>query len=336
MRPIIAPRGWPAYILALAVVAAGFGARSALNPVLGSDHAYTVFYPGVILAAYFLGARPAAVTAVLSAAAGYWFFAHPVLHWKVNPAGLTTLSFFALTATVSVYFITGMGRALKALAAERARAEGLARNHATLFQELNERVTNHLQLVAALLQVQARDARDVSLSVALAEASSHTLSISRVHRSLSGEGGEALDFDAFARQLVDITLAARGNGDVRIELQSGGLRLAPDQATSVAVVLLECLNARLDAKTPAALRIALRGDERELVLEIRETGGLADPLAGGAVSRHVIEAMAEQLGGRFSVGMSGDGAVSLLAFPRLDGQARAAPPVRAFAAPTLH
>jgi two-component sensor histidine kinase len=314
-NPILSERRGP-YLLALTLVLLGWGARAALGPVLGFDHSYTVFYPGVILAAYFLGARPAALTAVLSAACGYWFFAHPVQAWKADPSGLTTLAFFALTSSVSVYFITGMGRALKALAAERVRAEALAHSHATLFQELNERVTNHLQLVAALLQVQARDEGDPALSLALAEASTRTLLISRVHRNLAGDDHRALDFDAFARQLVEVTLAARGNPPVRVDLQRGGLLLPPDQATSVAIVLLECLNARLDDDSPAALRIRLAGDDRELVLEIAESGGgferpVADPFGP------IVEAMVEQLGGRFTVRLEPEGPVRALTFPRL-------------------
>jgi two-component sensor histidine kinase len=326
-----ARNGWGRHALALALVLIGWGARTALEPLLGADHTYTVFYPGVILAAYFLGAGPATLTAVLSAACGYWFFAHPTQQWKADAAGLTTLSFFALTSTVSVYFITGMGRALKALAEERARAEGLAHSHATLFQELNERVTNHLQLVAALLQVQARDERDPAMSLALAEASTRTLLISRVHRNLSGEERPALDFDSFARQLVDITLAARGNPPVRIDLQRGGLRLPPDQATSVALVLLECLNARLEDEHPAALSIRLDGDEKELVLEIAESGALSQPGDGAGRVGPLIEAMVEQLGGRFSVRLEQDGPVTALSFPRLERG-----PERLPAAATLH
>jgi hypothetical protein len=304
------------YGAALLLVATGFCARLALTPVFHASHTYTVFYPVVIVAAYFLGARPAILTAVLSGLLAYWCFDQPEFQLKADVVSLTSVFFFALTTSVSIYFITGMARALTDLAQARGRAEDLARSHAGLFQDLNERVTNHLQLVAALLQVQARDERDGALSRALAEASARTLLISRAHRSLGGEGMETLDFDAFARQLLDATLSARGNRMVQVEIDKQGIRLPLDQATSVAIVLLECLNARLQLNTPAALRVRLRGDDRETTLEVSEVYDEPGVHTAIDLQRYPIDAMVEQLGGRFSFRSDAEGAVSALVFPR--------------------
>jgi two-component sensor histidine kinase len=315
-RLAAARRPISAYSTALALVLAGFTARFALEPVFGANHTYTAFYPVVILTAYFLGAGPAIVSAVLSVALAYWFFAPPILTLKTDFTTLASVTFFAFTATVSIYFITGMARALRALAEARSRAEGLAKSHAELFGELNERVTNHLQLVAALLRLQARDERDQSMARALAEASARTLLISRVHRSVAGETQKTLDFDAFARQLMDATLAARGHPPVQVEIEAQGLQLPLDQATSVAIVLLECVNARLQLNTPATLRVRLRGDDLEATLEVSETSDGPAGFAGVDLARHAIEAMVEQLGGRFSYKADAIGAVSALVFPR--------------------
>jgi len=204
-----------------------------------------------------------------------------------------------------------------------------------LAQKRNLPTENHLQLVAALLQVQARDAHDAKVSAALAEASARTLLISRVHRSLSGEEMQTLDFDAFARQLLDATLAARGAHLVRVEVDEQGLRLPMDQATSVAIVLLECLNAHLRLNAPTTLRVRLRGDDREATLEISEVYG---GLRGHAVidlRRDPIDAMVEQLGGRFSFKTDEEGAISALVFPRLGPVAASVVPAAAYGA-TLH
>ena len=81
------------YGAALAIVLVGFLARLALQPLFGASHAFTAFYPGVILAAYFLGARPAIITATFSALLAYWIFAPPVLALKADVEVLTTLLF---------------------------------------------------------------------------------------------------------------------------------------------------------------------------------------------------------------------------------------------------
>lgn len=303
------------YALALAIVISGFLARLALQPVFGANHTFTVFYPGVILAAYFLGGRPAIVTAALSAAVAYWVFAKPAFAPKADEALLATMLFFGVTSAVSIYFITGMRRALADLAEARARAEALAASHAELFCNLNERVTNHLQLVAALLQLQARDERDQTIAKALAEASARTLLISRAHRGLGGRLEQTLDFDAFARQLTEITLSAQANPGVRVMIEPMGAQLGLDEATSVAIVLLECIQARLQMDAPAMLRVGLRRDAGQTRLTVAESN-----LEGAAPEQsdlrlYLIEAVVEQLGGRFRSRQDPREIVSELTFP---------------------
>lgn len=318
--PPFAPFG--RYAMALLFLLTGFLVRLALEPVFGDNHTYTVFYPVVIVSAYFLGARPAILAAAASTAVAYWCFARPTLAWKADFSALTTMFFFVFTSAVSIYFITGMARALADLGAAQRRAEGLAESHADLFRNLNERVTNHLQLVAALLQLQARDERDPTVGRALSEASARTLLISRAHRSLGGEADKTLDFDTFARQLLESTLAARGGSSVRIQMDPQGARLALDEATSVAIVMLECLHARLQVDTPTVLRVGLRRGEREATLTISEALALGMTAPATDLRLYLIEAMVEQLGGRFSTKADDREAISELVFP-IGGQAEA-------------
>jgi two-component sensor histidine kinase len=260
------------------------------------------------------------IAAVRSAAIGYLRFAQPEFEIKADLDSLTSLLFFATTSAVAIYFITGMARAMAATKAAQAKAEELAQAHAGLFGELNERVTNHLQLVAAILQLQARDEPDKAVARALAEASARTMLISKTHRSFSGEPSDLLDFDAFARQLLDATLSAREHPPVRIEFERGGLWLSTEQATSVALVLLECLNVRLAADDPGLMRISLRGDRGMGKLRITEIERPLDPLAAAGGDTAMIQAMVEQLRGRFSSRSAVEGRVSELTFP-LEGGA---------------
>ena len=303
------------YGLAVLVVLGGFLFRLALHPVFGSNHTFTVFYPGVILAAYFLGAGPAMLAAALSAGVAYWAFATPMFASKLDPAVLTTMIFFGITSAVSTYFITGMRKALADLARSRARAETLAASHTELFRNLNERVTNHLQLVAALLQLQARDERDKTVAGALAEASARTLLISRAHRNLGGQLEQTLDFDAFARQLSDAAVAAKANAAVQVVIEPMGAQIGLDEATSVAIVLLECLQARLQVDTPALLRVGLRRDGQQGRLTVAESSLAGGAPAGADLKLHLIEAVVEQLGGKFSSRTGPSEIVSELVFP---------------------
>lgn len=302
------------YIMAAALVGLAFGLRWLIHPFFGYTHAYSAFVPFILISAYVLGARPAILAAALSCTLGLLFFAMPAPWFGLNVRTLASLGMFVMTIGVGIYFITGMGRALRALAIEQARAEALAESHAELFRDLNERVTNHLQLVAAVLQLQARNEQNGAVSHALAEASGRTLMISKVHRSLTSDQNEPLDFETFAAQLLKKTLLARGRATADVVLDASGVRLTPDQATSVGLVLLECLNSGLDGLELGSLRIRMRGDDDQVRMEVCHS---ADDGADIRATRpYLIAAMVEQLSGKFTERSSADGAVWELVFPR--------------------
>lgn len=303
------------YAAAVGLVGAAFIVRWAIHPSFGYTHAYSAFVPMILITAYLFGARPALLAWALSFGLGLTYFASPAPWFGANVRTFASLGMFVMTVGVAIYFIDGMGRALRALAAERARAQALADSHAELFRELNERVTNHLQLVAAVLQLQARTEQNRSVSSALAEASCRTLEISRVHRSLTTDQNEALDFETFAAQLLKNTLEARGQSASGIVLDAGGVRLTPDQATSVGLVLLECLNGQLGASRDGALRIRMRGDDKEVRLEVCRSLDGAEPFTRRA-SPYLVTAMVEQLSGRFTERSDAEGATLELVFPR--------------------
>jgi two-component sensor histidine kinase len=303
------------YAAAVGLVCAAFIVRWAIHPSFGYTHAYSAFVPMILITAYLFGARPALLAAILSFGLGFTFFASPAPWFGPNVRTLASLGMFVMTVGVAIYFITGMGRALRDLAAERARAQALADSHAELFRELNERVTNHLQLVAAVLQLQARTEQNRAVSSALAEASCRTLEISKVHRSLTSDQNEALDFQTFAAQLLKNTLEARGQSTSGIVLDAAGVRLTPDQATSVGLVLLECLNSRLRGAGDGSIRIHMRGDDKEVRLEVCRSLDSAEPYIRPA-SPYLVTAMVEQLSGRFTERSDAEGATLELVFPR--------------------
>lgn len=302
------------YAAAIGLVLAAFIVRWAIHPSFGYSHAYSAFAPMILITAYMFGARPALLAAVMSFGLGFTFFASPAPWFGLNVRTLASLGMFAMTIGVGIYFITGMGRALRELAVERSRVQGLADSHAELFRELNERVTNHLQLVAAVLQLQARTEHNRAVSSALAEASGRTLEISKVHRSLTSDQNEPLDFQTFAAQLLKNTLEARGQSTTGIVLDATGVRLTPDQATSVGLVLLECLNSGMGA-ADGSLRIHMRGDDKEVRLEVCRSLAGDGPYTQPA-SPYLVTAMVEQLSGRFTERSDADGSTWELVFPR--------------------
>jgi K+-sensing histidine kinase KdpD len=323
------------YGLAIAAVAVGFAVRTALEPAFGGFHPYSTFLPVVILTAYGLGRGPAALALGLSAVLGYACFAAPEHGWKDIHA-LASLGFFVGSGGVAAVLISALVRALDTLAAALARAETLAQSHAELFRELNERMTNHMQLIAGLLQLHALRETDEALSQAFANASEKSLLISRAHRELSGRALELVDFNAFAERLVR---TATPPGGPTVEVAGARLMATASQATSLGVVLLECLDTHARQGGGGGLRVKVGGDAALTILTVGVTPPGRALQIRALHDAYFLRAMIQQLGGVMAIRMDGAQPVMELRLPGGEGVAEPAePPVAAAAeaTATLH
>ena len=125
-------------------------------------------------------------------------------------------------------------------AAEQAK-DALLREKDLLMLEVHHRVKNSLQLVRALLQLQARSASDETRAQ-LEAAAGRIMTISAVHRHLY-EGGSATQTDAAAylRALVgDIqAMVDTPENHREITVQADPLRLSADQTTPLGLITSE-------------------------------------------------------------------------------------------------
>ena len=292
---------------------------------------YSAFYPAVVIAAYAAGVGPAVLAAVIAAPLGY-------LGFSGGEVATEGLAFFALSSSVAIFLMNAATKAKLKLDEQRRQAQALAAGNAELFRELNERTANHLQLLAGLLRVESRGQDDSAVSYAFAEASIRTLQISRVHRGLVEDEGRLVGFDAFARLLLN----GSDVGGAKIALEPSSVRLPTDKATSVAVVLLECLNAGVNTDSEQTVRVELTESGGAARLDVTYLGEAFAPdsqFQFSAVASQLIRAMTDQLDGRFSTTRSERGLVHSLVFPTSPApapQAYSEPVVRPTAPIVLH
>ena len=88
-----------AYWGAVALVAASLGVRLLLSPILADGYGFTVFYPAVILAAYWLGGRPALLATAISAAIVYTFMGPTPLSLHMEGRTAVSLSVFLISSS---------------------------------------------------------------------------------------------------------------------------------------------------------------------------------------------------------------------------------------------
>ncbi len=299
------------YWAAAGLVLVSLWVRLLLSPYLASGYGYTCFYPGVILSAYWLGARPGLMAAGLSTVIVYNFMGPAPFSFPTDGRAIVGLGFFLVSSLLLIHVLSTIRERLNTLTTKHAQVEALAMGQAELFRDHAQRTTDHLQLISAILQLRARDEADPMVSRVLTNAASRTLVISRTHREFTGGGDRRIPFEAFARKLVETASARGGVPSGRVSINAGAREVPLEQATSLGLVLLEYLNAMKAQRGAVALAVTLddAGHERSLTMVVTE----GESPAPGDIP--LFEAITEQLGGRLLITRGESGGGVRITFP---------------------
>lgn len=296
------------YGLAVIATASGLAIRLAVENWIPPGFPYVTFFPAVVITAYLAGLRPAILCAGLSGLAAWWFFIPPVHSFQLTTPTIVALVFYVFVVAVDIFFIDGMRQAMRQVLAERERYARLADSRDLLYRELHHRVSNNIQVVGALLRLQAAGVTDGDARHALSEAGGRIEVIARIQRELHNQVGDPVPFRAFAEALLADAAAAAGVV-AQVSLEGGEQPLHADQATPVTLVLLECFNNALEhafvGGRGGRVRVALDQGDTAHVLTVSDNGAGPpegfDPARSPSLGLRIVRAMAGQLGGRFEM-----------------------------------
>ena len=300
------------YWAAVVLVLVSLGIRLALSSALSTGYGYTCFYPAVILAAYWLGARPALLATALSTVIVYAFLSPTPFHWTMEPRGAVALGFFLLSSILLIHVLSTIRAQFNLLATTHARVEALASGQAELFHDHAQRTTDHLQLISAILQLRAREEDDPMVSRVLTNAASRTLLISRAHREFTARPDSRIPFDAFARKLVQASASRGGLPVDRVRIAAGDLDVPLEQATALGLVLLEYLTTLKGCASAANLAVILADDGEQRTLNLVAAGD-RDVVPPRDIP--LFEAVSEQLGGHLRITRGATGCGVSIRFP---------------------
>ncbi|WP_297512744.1 sensor histidine kinase [uncultured Caulobacter sp.] len=318
------------YVFGAITALAAWALRYALNDWFPPGFPYLTFFPAVVVTAYFAGLRPALLCAVLSGVAAWYFFIPPYRTFVLNFPTAVALVFYAFVVAVDIFFIDGMRNALRQLEEERARYADLAESRDLLYRELHHRVSNNLQLVAALLRLQIAGVEDADARHALSEAGGRIDVIARIQRELHDAVGDPAPFRAFAEGVLSGAAAAAG-ARVALSIEGGDQPLHPDQATPVTLVMLESFNNALEHGfgEGGGGRVRVRLDQTGPLHELMVADDGAGPPGGFDLAQskslglRIVRAMAQQLGGTFELVREAGWTVGRLRYaPKRDDLAR--------------
>jgi two-component sensor histidine kinase len=306
-RPLRQHR-WLADAFGVAMFAAALALRFAVDRDLPPGFPFLTFFPVVILSTFFCGLRPGITCAVLSTLAAWYFFIGPMTGMQLTGQALLALGFFVGIATIDIALIHFTFSAADKLRAEQVKTARLYENQRTMFQELQHRVANNMQFIAALLTLQKRKvAADPSRALtALDEARIRLDTIARIHRRLYAPERLDMPMAQYLRELCGDLLSAAGAENVSCMVKTPDLNLNVTQLTTLSMLVAEVVtNSVKHAFRGApsgtiAVDIVPRGPDRYELAIADDGRGLPDNLdlaATGGLGWRIIQGLAAQLGG---------------------------------------
>ena len=298
------------YGFAVIAFLAAFGVRYGLDVWLPAGLPFITFFPAVILTSFFAGTWPAVLVAVLSILAAWYFFLPPLQSFAVSSAEILALVFFISVVALMIVLVHSLNVAIDRLRAEREKANTLAQQRETMFAELQHRISNNLQLVAALLNLDIARVTDQSAKKALTEATTRLAMIGKLHRQLYDPEGADIDFGVFLKTLCDDIIKAWGTPNVDCHVKSIEMTVPPAQSIPIALIATElmtnALEHGLNGRSSGTINVDFRRDgANAIVLEVADDGnGLPpgfDVAAAKSLGLKIVHTLTQQLSGRFEM-----------------------------------
>ncbi|WHO40385.1 DUF4118 domain-containing protein [Sphingobium sp. AP49] len=306
--PLVMAHDWYGYALSGLLCLGALLLRFAAEPILPIGYPFVSFFPAVIIASFLFGVRPGIFAGVLCGLLSWYFFIPPRMTFTFNPGVALAMIFYVAVVSVDILLIHFMQRANYNLAVERERSRVLADNRELLFQELQHRVSNNLQVVAAMLSLQRRHVDHDVARRALDDASGRVNLIGKISRALYDPSGEGQDLRTFLTMLATDVVEASGREDVQLLVTvPDDLTLDPNVTVPLALIVAEAVSNAIEHGLPdraGAVMVKLEAAEGgAITLRITDDGrGMAPESVGQGGSRlglRIASALASQLGGEF-------------------------------------
>jgi two-component sensor histidine kinase len=302
-------RNW-GYGFAIAAFAVAFAVRYGLGDWLPPGLPFITFYPAVLLTGFFTGLGPAVLVAVLSVFAAWYFFLPPFQSFDIASVDVVALVVFALSSALIIFLIHTLNVAVQRLRNEREKAKALAEQREALFAELQHRISNNLQIVAALLHLDTAQVADERAKKVLSQASRRLELIGKLHRKLYDPQGAAIDFEGFLRGLCDDIVKSWNVPNIECLVKSVMVKLPADQAIPIALITTELISNSMEHGLAGRQRGRINVDLRRnggksFVLEVADDGqGLPpgfDLASTNSLGLNIVQILTQQLGGRFEM-----------------------------------
>jgi two-component system, sensor histidine kinase PdtaS len=295
--PDLRTRPAAAYAVAAALGLAAILVRAIIDANL-SGYPFTFVFPAVILSSFVAGFWPGIVTAAIGAiGAAYLVF---------QPTQSVAIAAPHDWLAMGVYLFTSM---LIALGFDRLRRSAdmnrsLAENRQVLLLELQHRVKNHIQLVSALLALQARESANAELKAGLDHARRRIMAVGSAYSNLYAPGA-TVEFAAHLCQVTHELETAFARPGLKVEVRAVEAHMSMDMVVPLTLIAGELItntfkHARIAPGSPSVLVEFRAVDERRYRLSVIDHGKLPDDFSlktHAGLGLKIADQLAQQIDG---------------------------------------
>ena len=307
--PLAGIPAWLSVVATIALSAIALVLRTQAGPWLPAGFPYVTFFPAVIIVSFVFGARYGALAAAICWMLAWYYFIPPVHTFAIDAGVGTAFAFYAFVVTTDIVLVHWMQRANVALARQREATARLAATRALLFDELQHRVSNNLQVAAGLLSLQKRNVADRDARAALDEAARRLGVIGRISRKLYDPAGSGHALAGFLDTLAGDVIEASGRTDITHQVRCADGRMAtPDMAVPIALIVAEAIANAIEhgfAGRGGVIDIMVADDPTILDIRVVDDGGTLpvdfDIARSTSMGLTIAAMLAAQIGGRFTL-----------------------------------
>lgn len=188
---------------------------------------------------------------------------------------------------------------------EEARLEDTLREKNVLIKEVHHRVKNNLQLIASIMNMHIRTAKQTETKSVLSRVQDRVLSLATIHRDLyqSHDGGR-VNAGELVKEIIQKSLEMAIDADKHTDIETDidPVMLYPDQAVPLSLLVAEAMTNVMkylgvqDGKSPR-ITASLKQEGNHCVLTIENTVGTSDAQESTGLGGQLITAFAIQLHG---------------------------------------
>ncbi|WP_082699617.1 sensor histidine kinase [Novosphingobium barchaimii] len=329
--PLLPGRPFLRYGATLGLCVFALWLRWALDGAFPPGYPFLTFFPAVILSSFLFGPRPGVLAAVVCGIFAWYVFIPPRMTFGTDGGTATAMLFYLGVVTVDIWLVHLMQAAnarlntareeVRLLAEERGQ---LADRAELLFQEMQHRVGNNLQMVGAVLSLQMRTLSEPTARKALSDAAARLQVIGNIQRQLYRQDGQLVPLDRFLTEVSGKIMASSARPGITCHVDAEpGIILRPDSAVPVALIVSEAIANALEhgfTGRPAG-RIALCVARRDaaIVLSVEDDGiGLPlslDPASTESIGLRISRVLSQQLGAEMKLESRESGACMTLNLP---------------------